>query len=573
MEDFQNQLFRQKRNIETDQIRNEQILSAINMKMKTKMNRHTEISRRAFIGDLTSAAILPFFKVNTENSQDLWGRAEIRDYSVCLNSDLILADPEMLQILADAGVKGIWIATYFYGYWPYQKSKIIRAKELVQQKEMDAFAITIPFGHPGDSLQAGDDAFPLISPAHWPRTLDMDGNLYAGTTVNDLVNIENARALQEVSQMGFRQCMADDDFRIARLPGVIGGSFDDKTRSLFLERGGYSAAQWSELLDDIRSRRFTPVVKDWVDWYCDRMTESFRIQQKAFAGDFGIMVMYLGAEKAGIRLSDYRGVQVRVGEAHFNDRDLKSPKGWTDELFSVLFHRRYVKPEDAWSETTAFPADALSVENMIAKLTISTIADVRHTTFMSGLTPLPKSYWKDLPSAMRLQKKHHEMIAGYALKGPFKHFWGEASRYVGKDRPFSLWLAMGVPFEVIDEPEKGEDGWVFMSDEDYTYLGKRAQKANVVVREGLKKEDSPVQALKEEPDDLWRWKKQMTPLLKNSNIPYVIENEPAVCAWYPQAKRVLIWSLSTVPVHLTLQYGSRQIARAFKPLESSVVKL
>jgi hypothetical protein len=60
-----------------------------------------------------------------------------------------------------------------------------------------------------------------------------------------------------------------------------------------------------------------------------------------------------------------------------------------DELFSVLFHRRFADPQRCYSETTAFPADRLSAANMAAKLVISTLADVRHTMFMSGLTPFP----------------------------------------------------------------------------------------------------------------------------------------------------------------------------------------
>lgn len=201
------------------------------------------LTRRSFLSGMISPVLI--FPFSQDPVLKIFERAEgegKRDYSVCINADIILTDPEMLEILADAGVKAIWIATYFYGYWPYEKSKIIRAKELVQRRAMEAYAITIPFGHPGDSLNAGDEAFPLIPPAHWPRTTDIKGEQYAGTTVNELVNTENARALQEVSELGFTRCMTDDDFRIARLPGVIGGSFDDETRHHFLQRGGYSAA-------------------------------------------------------------------------------------------------------------------------------------------------------------------------------------------------------------------------------------------------------------------------------------------------------------------------------------------
>ena len=52
--------------------------------------------------------------------------------------------------------------------------------------------------------------------------------------------------------------------------------------------------------------------------------------------------MYLGAEKAGIRLADYADVPFRVGEFMFDDESFNPVKGKTDELFSSLFHRRFV---------------------------------------------------------------------------------------------------------------------------------------------------------------------------------------------------------------------------------------
>jgi len=107
----------------------------------------------------------------------------------------------------------------------------------------------------------------------------------------------------------------------------------------------------------------------------------------------GIMAMYLGADKAGIRLADYRGVPLRVGELMFDDQAFSPVKGKTDDLFSVLFHRRLAAPESAWSETTAYPADKLSAMHLAAKLVMSTVAGVRHTMFMSGITPFPKTHW------------------------------------------------------------------------------------------------------------------------------------------------------------------------------------
>ena len=530
-------------------------------------------SRRTFLHSVMPMLALPFVKGQTTSFFDEFPKEYKRDYSVCLNPDIILKDPGLLDIVGEAGVNAVWIAAYFYGFWPYPIDKILQAQKLVLKKGMVPLVITIPFGHPGDALHAGDDSFPLISPSSWPRSTDINGKVYAGTSVGEIVNIENARALGELSKMGFKQCMLDDDFRIARGPGMVGGSFDPATRDLFLKRGGYAPYQWDELLQNIRENHLTGLVYDWVNWYCDQMTHSFRTQQHAFNNDLGIMVMYLGAEKAGIRLTDFPGVNMRVGELHFGDRSLLDPKGWTDELFSVLFHRRYIKPENAWSETTAFPADALSVANMSAKLTVSTIADVRHTTFMSGLTPFPKNYWATLSTAMRTQKKYHEKIAGHELKGPLKHFWGEASRYVGKDKPFSLWLASGIPFEVIEKLEQGQDGWIFMSDEDYDHLDSNARPGNLIVRAEIKKNDEKVLGLKEDLDALWQWKRNITPALKQNKTPYIIEEHPAVCAWYPGASCVLVWNLSDAPVSLTVQFGSRSIRNDYKPLESQLVRL
>src|SRR5438105_1131410 len=94
----------------------------------------------------------------------------------------------------------------------------------------------------------------------------------------------------------------------------------------------------------------------------------------------------------------------------------KSADATATSIGSVSFHRRFTSPTLAFSETTAYPANALSANNMAAKLVISTMADVRNTMFMSGLTPLPESYWAALAPAMRNNANHHQRIAGHRLR-------------------------------------------------------------------------------------------------------------------------------------------------------------
>jgi len=260
--------------------------------------------------------------------------------------------------------------------------------------------------------------------------------------------------------------------------------------------------------------------------------------------------MYMGSEKAGIRLKDYKGRLFRIGELMFDDNSFGSIKGKCNELFSVLFHRRFTTPERAFSETTAFPADKLSAKNMCAKLVISTIADVRNTMFMSGIQHFPKTHWEVLPDSMEKQKRFHDQVAGHKLAGPLKHYWGEKSRYVSDDNPYSLFLSLGIPFEVIEEPVIN-NGWVFVSDFDYN----RLQKGNSTYI--MRNEKEGYLGISEDINTLFNFKKSILPKLKN--IPHIIDEKPVVCAWYPTAKKVLVWNLSENNENFTLKRENKII--------------
>ena len=207
--------------------------------------------------------------------------------------------------------------------------------------------------------------------------------------------------------------------------GESAGVFAQSTKKQFLQISGYAEPKWAELLEDIRQRRMTRLLQDWVNFTCDELTTCFRAQQKAIGnGELGIMVMYFGAEKAGIRLADYPNVPFRVGELMFDDASFGKVKGKTDELFSALMHRRFVRPELAYSESTAYPSDKLSARNMAAKLAISTISDVRNTMFMSGVTPFPRTHWDTLAPAMKIQSGIHQKLAGHKPCGPSQTLLG-----------------------------------------------------------------------------------------------------------------------------------------------------
>jgi len=533
--------------------------------MQTRFESLSTCSRRRWLAAVAGATMaLPFVGLaQTRTSRR-------RDFHVCLAPPIIEREPELLEIVRAAGVDTVWLAGFFYGFRPYPTEQISKAQQLAAQAGLRAELITIPLRHPGDSLGSRDGDFPLTPPEHWRLGERLDGTRFAGTSLHAPATGENAAALRDLRRLGFRMAFVDDDFRLARGPGEIGGCFCPEHRTAFLRKHGYGATHWSELLDDIRERRFTKLLRAWVDGNCDHLTASFRAQQRAFDGSFGNMIMYLGAEKAGIRLRDYRRVPLRVGELMFDDQSFGRVKGKTDELFSVLFHRRFVEPDRAFSETTAYPADKLSAANLAAKLIVSTIADVRHTMFMSGLTPFPRTHWTTLGPAMREQARQHELVAGHRLRGPFKHVWGEAQRYVGDDQPFSLWLAAGVPFEVVAKPAR--DGWNFLSDFDAREMSQAKSEfsGQLVCRTQAAAGGRRLEVVPETLEAVFAFKRRLRASL--ANVPVVEEETPVVCAWYPSAKRVLLWNLLPEPRRVTVSCCGRQRPAELGPLGSVVVE-
>lgn len=480
----------------------------------------------------------------------------VRRYHLCSSPDGLEQNPELLELAKTAGVTAVWVCGFLYGHWYYTPERVGQWAKKIRAMGLEAEVAFVPLGHPGDSLGAKTGEPPLIPPPHWKQCQHADGKKHWGTSLHPPATAENVAAVGKLDGMGFKTLFLDDDFRLATGPGGIGGCFCEDHWQRFSSKYGYGAGVKEQLKGDIQGRILSPQLRAWVDFQCDELTGCFRAIQKARPKlRMGNMIMFLGSEKAGLRLADYRDVPFRVGELMFSDRDFAPVKGKTDELFSVLFHKRYARPELAYSETTAFPADKLSAANMAGKLVISTLSDVRNTMMMSGLTPFPLSHWETLGPAMKKQVAIHQQVAGHKPAGPFKHYWGEGSRYVGNDKPYSLFLAAGVPFEVCDRI--AANGWTFLADAD---AGVRPAGTELVTRREVP------ETLK----DLFALKRRVTHKLVD--VPYVEEDEPAVCSWLPTAKKVLVWNLSERK-GLTVRYRGMRIPVEVSPLELGVVGL
>jgi hypothetical protein len=480
-----------------------------------------------------------------------WGAARLsspRKYHLSISCEAIDSDPAVLELARDAGVGTIWLASFLYGYWYSSPEEIRKMRERALRLGLSAEVINVPLGHPGDSLGAMNGNVPLGPPDRWKLAVGLDGQKTSGCSVHPPAVEENCQALSKLAASGVKRVFLDDDFRFARSPGMIGGCFCEEHLKEFFRR---FPSDRKSLEEAVTKRRDGPLLRAWNAFSCDQLTAAFRRMQAASPIVLGPMVMYLGAEKAGIRLEDYRNVPFRVGETMFSDESFGTVKGKTDELFSVLFHRRFTTPGLAYSETTAFPANKLSAPNMAAKLAISTIADVRNTMFMSGLTAFPRTHWAALAPAMRAQAGLHRRVAGHRPHGLFQHYWGEASRHTGNDEPYSLFLASGVPFEVTDRP----GDWAFLSDADAAAGGK-----------GISRRSTP-----ETLAALFDLKKSLRPKLRE--LPFIEDESPAVCAWYPTAHLALVWNLSEERRTFSLAWrGHRQSVHA-GPLELVAVDL
>ena len=476
------------------------------------------------------------------------------NYHLSIFPDALDNDPDILNVARNVGVSEIWFCGYMFGHRYFDIERLMCLQQLVQSAGMICNIINVPLGHPGDCIQAESDIVPIAPPNTWRKAVRWDGTQYTGTSIHPPAIEENNRFLSDLRALGVSKVFLDDDFRLAVGPGEIGGCFCEEHKLDFFQKFGCGEQDWRELIDSAANRMLTQVMRDWVNYTCDTLTAAFRSQQSA-AGDMalGNMIMYLGAEKAGIRLTDYMDVPFRVGEFMFSDEHFASPKAKTDELFSSLFHRRFTSAALAYSETTAFPADKLSARNMAAKLAVPLISDVGNTMYMSGATAFPKEHWNTLGPAMRKTSELYRKLAGHKIQGPFNHYWGEHSRFVGDDNPYSLFLGSGVPFKVTDE--LSNDGWTFLSDFDARGLSSELAlmpSGSVVVSPESGVTGDGIRVVPESLESIFAMRREIMPQL--ADVPVVLEETPVVCAWYPDINSVLLWNLSEESKVLTLRF-------------------
>ena len=164
----------------------------------------------------------------------------------------------------------------------------------------------------------------------------------------------------------------------------------------------------------------------------------------------------------------------------------------------------------------------------------------------------------------------HSIIAGHGMKGPVKLWWGLPGRYVSDDNPYSLAMALGIPFEMCRV--QPTNGWIFLGDYDameppQTPIGANAA---VICRPGVRSRWPNTQFVAERLADLAALRQRI--VAAYPNMPHVAENAPVVLAWYPSAKAAILWNLSRDAQSVTLKAGSITRSVALEPLGAELLQ-
>ena len=307
-----------------------------------------------------------------------------------------------IALMKAAGVETIWLDVYAYGNHLATKQEIMDAKQLLESHGFEVQAVTVPVGHGGAAL-SGDAGDPGV-PAHWQLRVAPDGQPMPFTScVRSQAMIQESRevayALQE---MGFTKLFFDDDLRVGHWGRALRGCCCEACMNAFYTKypqyAHLSAPQIFETAtegDDLWNA--------WSDVQCDAILE---FMQKTVPEGMipGIMVMHNGDRRHGVDIARIKAafpqVLFRVGEAHFENASFERPTAQQEIVHSICAHLVQIGSiECAYSESTVYPENALTPENLVQKLRIEVGTGLRNLFLMSGFFFLAEPYWQAIAAA------------------------------------------------------------------------------------------------------------------------------------------------------------------------------
>ena len=301
-----------------------------------------------------------------------------------------------------AGVETVWLDCYTYGTWLATKEEIRCAKTLLEQHGFEVQALTVPVGHGGGAL-LGDAGDPGLPPA-WQNRMNAQGQpvALASCIRNENMLKESREVAEQLYDLGFTKLFYDDDLRVGPWGPWLQGCCCPACMQAFYQKCPlYAHLTAPEIF--ATATQGDDLWRAWSDVQCDAVLNF--LERTVPAGMTpGIMIMHNGDGRHGVDIARikarYPHALFRIGEGHFEDASFTHPLGEDSIRNSILAHLHAIGcAQNAFSESTVYPENALSPENLVQKLRLEISCGLRNLFLMSGLFFLDEPYWQALAKA------------------------------------------------------------------------------------------------------------------------------------------------------------------------------
>lgn len=315
----------------------------------------------------------------------------------------VMHHPEIgkrFEWMKKAGVEHVWLFAYFYGRHESDPEDIFNARKRLLDEGFQTGVISVPVGHPGNSLNPDDDTLELQIKNTWQYRVDRDGkNEYFSACINEEMIGDNRKAAEEYAQMGFTRHFYDDDLRLGNWNGPVQGCFCDACIEEFnrIYNAGADRAVLKRAAD--QEKGLEELTQKWIEFNCRKVT-GFLKNTRVDKMQTGFMVMHMGDERHGISIPDIKKAVpdclFRVGEMFFDDKTYSKPEYKKMLIDGAKKHLELIGSNTAYSETTVFPAASMSQENFLDRMKTEISLGLRNIFLMSGTWFYSEPYWKTI---------------------------------------------------------------------------------------------------------------------------------------------------------------------------------
>lgn len=215
--------------------------------------------------------------------------------------------------------------------------------------------------------------------------------------------LQQSRVVAEQLQaLGFTKLFYDDDLRVGPWGPWLQGCFCPRCMQAFYERyPQYSGMSGADILAN--ATEGDALWCAWSEVQCDHVI-NFLEQTMPDGMTPGIMIMHNGDCRHGLDIARikarYPHALFRVGEGHFDNGSFTHPLSKDAIRNSIRAHLHVIgSAQNAYSESTVYPENALSPENLVQKLRIEISCGLRNLFLMSGLFFLDEPYWQAIAKA------------------------------------------------------------------------------------------------------------------------------------------------------------------------------